>query len=673
MHSKSYNPPPEPGGTPSPPQDEKPTLWERARRFLLGAPRSLADRSLFHRLALIPLLAWVGLGADGLSSSAYGPEEAFRTLREHTYLAVFLALMMIFTVFVISIAYNRIIEVFSHGGGGYLVATKLLGEKVGLVSGCALIVDYVLTITVSIAAAGDALFSFLPIEFHQFKLVVEIFLIIFLTTINIRGVKESVIALTPIFALFLITHTLLILGGIIHHTPEIAETTRTIGVGFKQGFATLGAGGLLALFVHAYSLGGGTYTGIEAVSNGLAIMREPRVETAKRTMMYMAFSLSFMAAGLLFCYLLWNVAPVEGKTLNAVLIGKISSTFGLGNFFVIMTLITEGALLVVAAQAGFLGGPRILANMAVDSWMPHRFGAFSDRLTTQNGIVMFGVASLLALLYTHGDVRHLVVMYSINVFLTFSLSMLGMFLWTTRRFWRRKIRVGRAALFLVGFLLCGTILVITVMEKFLYGGWVTLVVTGSLIVVCYLIRHHYRQLPKVLAKLYAEIGEIPAEPDLNIPPLDPSKPTAAVLVGGYGELGIHTVLNIFRIFPGHFKNLIFISVGVIDSGGFKGEDAIESLRAQTEENLKKYVELARKIGIPAEYFVGIGTEAVEEGEKLCLEVAKKYPQTTYFAGKIIFQKERWYQRLLHNETALAIQKRLQWDAKTMVIIPARVR
>src|SRR3990167_1556590 len=169
MHSKSHNLPPEPGSNQPSPEDEKPTLWERTRRFLLGAPRSLADRSVFHRLALIPLLAWVGLGADGLSSSAYGPEEAFRTLREHTYLAVFLALMMIFTVFIISIAYNRIIEVFSHGGGGYLVATKLLGEKVGLVSGCALIVDYVLTITVSIAAAGDALFSFLPVGFHQFK------------------------------------------------------------------------------------------------------------------------------------------------------------------------------------------------------------------------------------------------------------------------------------------------------------------------------------------------------------------------------------------------------------------------------------------------------------------------------------------------------------------------
>src|SRR5262249_22279333 len=136
----------------------------RLRRVLIGAPRDLADRGLFHRLSLIPFLAWVGLGADGLSSSSYGPEEAFRTLGEHTYLALGLAIAMATTVFVISAAYSRIIEEFPHGGGGYVVATKLLGERLGVVSGSALLVDYVLTITVSIAAAGDALFSIAPLE-----------------------------------------------------------------------------------------------------------------------------------------------------------------------------------------------------------------------------------------------------------------------------------------------------------------------------------------------------------------------------------------------------------------------------------------------------------------------------------------------------------------------------
>src|SRR6185295_7259959 len=166
------------------------------------------------------------------------------------------------------------------------------------------------------------------------------------------------------------THVILILGGLLAHTSQFPETIQQAKTGFSSGLATLGMGGLLLRFIHAYSLGGGTYTGIEAVSNGLAIMREPRVRTAKRTMLYMGTSLAFTASGLLFCYLLWHVVPVEGKTMNAVLTERFVQVVPLGSVFVFLTLISEGALLVVAAQAGFVDGPRVLANMAVDSWMP---------------------------------------------------------------------------------------------------------------------------------------------------------------------------------------------------------------------------------------------------------------------------------------------------------------
>src|SRR5439155_22891429 len=158
-------------GIHSPPGEppESPTLTHRIRRVLVGSPRDLQDRSVFHRLALIPFLAWVGLGADGLSSSSYGPEEAFRQLGRHTYLAVALAALMATTVLLISAAYRRIIEEFPSGGGGYVVASSLLGPSAGVVSGAALLVDYVLTITISIAAAGDALFSFLTVGWHGLK------------------------------------------------------------------------------------------------------------------------------------------------------------------------------------------------------------------------------------------------------------------------------------------------------------------------------------------------------------------------------------------------------------------------------------------------------------------------------------------------------------------------
>ena len=151
-----------PGGLAPTPAPLPTGRWSRIRRALLGAPRDIEDPRTFHTISLIAFLAWVGLGADGLSSTAYGPDEAFRALGDHTYLAVFLALATAVTVFIISYAYSRIIEHFPSGGGGYVVAAQILGPRVGVVSGAALLVDYVLTISISIASGADAIFSFLP-------------------------------------------------------------------------------------------------------------------------------------------------------------------------------------------------------------------------------------------------------------------------------------------------------------------------------------------------------------------------------------------------------------------------------------------------------------------------------------------------------------------------------
>jgi amino acid transporter len=655
-------------------ESQEPPLGRRVRHLLFGRPRDLKDRRLFHSLSLIPFLAWVGLGADGLSSSAYGPEEAFKALGRHTYLAVGLAILMATTVGLISAAYRRIIEEFPSGGGGYVVATKLLGDSAGVVSGSALLVDYVLTITISIAAAGDALFSFLPSAWHGLKLPVEFGFIVLLTALNIRGVRESVITLMPVFVLFLATHLLLIGGGILGHLPEAPGTVTRVSQGFAQGTTTVGIWGLLLVFVRAYSLGGGTYTGIEAISNGLPIMREPKVETGKRTMVYMGSSLAFTASGLLLCYLLWQLTPVAGKTMNAVLVERLAGGHPLGHTFVVLTLFSESTLLVVAAQAGFVDGPRVLANMAIDSWVPHRFAALSERLTTQNGILLMGGAALAALIYTAGDVGHLVVMYSINVFVTFSLSMFAMLrFWIQHRQTRREWK-GRLVLFAASFALCVTILCITVSEKFAEGGWITVLVTALLIGLCFRIRRHYRSVASQTDRLYKELGELPLTAITGTAgPVDPRNPTAAVLVASYGGVGIHTVLNIFRSFPGHFKNLLFLSVGVVDSGEFKGEHAVEDVRRRTEEMLERYVALAAGLRIPATSRLAIGTEAVAESEKLCLEVAREFPHIVFFAGKMIFQREQWYHRLLHNETALAVERRLRWVGKTMVTLPIRVQ
>jgi amino acid transporter len=655
-----------------PPHDER--LRTRLRKFLVGPPRDLKDRQLYQHISLIAFLAWVGLGADGLSSSSYGPAEAFRTLGEHTYLAIGLALLTAFTVLLISAAYSRIIARFPHGGGGYVVATALLGKKAGVVSGSALLVDYILTITVSIAAAGDAIFSLMPVEWQVIKVPVEIVFLIALTVLNMRGIRESVLTLTPIFLLFVFTHLILIVGAFAVHVDHLPETAHRVNDGFRHGMTTLGLGGMILLFLHAYSLGGGTYTGIEAVSNGLAIMREPRVKTGRRTMLLMAVSLAFTAAGLIICYLLWNIHGEEGQTMNAVLVRAFAGHSFIGDTFVVATLVSEGALLIVAAQAGFVDGPRVLANMAIDSWMPHRFAALSDRLAAENGIVMMGLASLGALLYTGGSVSHLVVMYSINVFVTFSLSMLAMLLYSMRSPGRRFNVRNVSMLFLVGFFLCVTILIVTTIEKFSSGGWVTLVVTGAVVALCFNIRRHYDKVTKKVRRLYSSLMEFPRSPEADSQRVEPrhEEAVAAVLVGDYGGVGLHTAMTVFAKFPGHFDGLVFVTVGVVDSKEFKGAGTVEALRDHVETDLKKYVAFARNQGIPATYRYSIDTEAVEGAEKLCLEVVGEFPRVTFFAGKVIFGRERWYHAILHNGTAYAIQKRLQWAGQMVVVVPVRV-
>src|SRR5579872_2799299 len=167
------------------------SISRRLKQLLIGVPLNPFSPNILRHVSLIAFMAWIGLGADGLSSSCYGPEESYIALGAHTHLALYIAIAMAITVFIISLGYNQVIELFPSGGGGYKVASQLLGPYVGLVSGAALIVDYVLTIAVSTAAGMDAIFSFLPYQFLHHKVFAESMVIIFLLGLNMRGMKES--------------------------------------------------------------------------------------------------------------------------------------------------------------------------------------------------------------------------------------------------------------------------------------------------------------------------------------------------------------------------------------------------------------------------------------------------------------------------------------------------
>jgi amino acid transporter len=652
----------------------RPTL----RRIVLGKPLRATDPGVFHHVSLIAFLAWVGLGADGLSSSAYGPEEAYKALGAHAPLAVVLAAMTAFTVFVISFAYSKLIEEFPGGGGGYLVATKLLGPRVGVVSGCALIVDYVLTISVSVVSGVDAIFNLLPAGWHAFKLETAIAVLAGLVILNLRGVKESVTFLLPIFLVFCATHLVLILAAVLGHIGELPAVLRGTATDFRSGTSALGFVPMLFIVLRAYSMGGGTYTGIEAVSNGVQILREPRIHNAKKTMLYMALSLAFTAGGILFSYLLVHARPTPGRTMNGVLAAIVFSPWKVagapvGTWIVAATLLSEGALLFVAAQTGFLDGPRVLANMAVDSWAPHRFAQLSDRLVTKNGVLLIGLASGAVLLYARGGLDLLVTMYAINVFLTFTLTELGMSRhWIRDRKtlpnWKKNLPVHAT-----GLVLCFSILCVTLYEKFLAGGWLTVAVTSAFVLAAFAIHRHYANVRDRLTYLDEVLTHVPLhEHRVGEEPMDRKAPTAAILVGGFNGLGVHSFLSIQSLFPHYYANYLFLSVGVIDSAKFKGESEIEALRESTENDLRQYVAFARKLGMKADYRFSLGTEAVGEAESLALEVRKEFPRAIFFLGKLVFERERFVYRLLHNETAHAIQRRLQFSGLQSVVLPIRV-
>jgi amino acid transporter len=650
----------------------------KLREVVLGKARDPLSAETRHSIALIAFFAWVGLGADGLSSSCYGPEEAYLALGEHSHLGLYLAAATVITVFIISLAYNQVVELFPTGGGGYRVATQLVGPKAGLVSGAALIVDYVLTIAISIASGADAVFSLLPVGWHEWKVPTGVVAVVGLIVLNLRGMKEAIKVLLPIFIGFVVVHTVLIIYGIYAHAErlpfllsETAADTRTLAQ--QMGWMSVAA-----MLLFAYSHGGGTYTGLEAVSNNVHTLAEPRVQTGKWTMFYMAVSLAFTAGGILLLYLLWDAAAAKGQTLNAVVFDSIIRNFDFGSALanhsaLVVVLALEAGLLFVAANTGFLGGPAVLANMAADSWVPRQFRQLSSRLVTQNGVLLMGIAALGVLVWSRGSVALLVVLYSINVFLTFTIALWGLciYWWGNRRGnapWKRRLLLSG-----LGVLVTTSILVVLIIGKFDEGGWVTLIITGAVIALCLTIRWHYEDTREQLRKidsLFATRGGIEDSP--RPPSLDAQKPTAVFFVGKNRGVSMHALLWVRRLFGEHFKNYIFLSAGEVDAQSYNGPGALRTLQYEIENSLRYYVNFCHAHGLAAKSQCAFGTDPVAELTRLAEDTLKEFPNGVCFASKLIFAHDSFFSRWLHNQTALALQQKLHLQGIQVVILPMKV-
>jgi hypothetical protein len=349
----------------------------------------------------------------------------------------------------------------------------------------------------------------------------------------------------------------------------------------------------------------------------------------------------------------------------------------LGKVFIVSALVSSGLLLVIAAETGFLDGPRVMANMAVDRWMPTRFATLSDRLVTQNGVLLMGVATIIVLLSCRAAVDTLIVLYSINVFITFSLSQSGMVRhwWQERAnepHWKRKLLVNG-----VGLLMTGGILISLIIFKFFAGGWVTLVVTGVMVALAFWVKNHYRRTQKKLERLNELVPAVLADEavtavETSPVPRDEDARTAVLLVNGFNGLGLHTLLAVAQMFPKVHQNFVFVQVGVLDAGNFKGAAEVENLREHTRQELERYVQYARKRGCHAEAHLALGTDIVDEASKLCGQVAGKFPKAQFFAGQLLFEDESIATRWLHNHTVFELQRRLYRGGRAMFILPIQV-
>ena len=402
-------------------------------------------------------------------------------------------------------------------------------------------------------------------------------------------------------------------------------------------------------------------------------------------MRLLSISLSVAVIGLIISYFLFDVHIESGKTLNAVLISKAIATWNpfVGQSFLYITLISEAALLFVAAQTGFLDGPRVMANMAHDSWLPRSFSMLSDRLVSQNGILIMGIAAFVVIWLSKASVGFLVVLYSINVFITFSLSQFGMVKhWIAERrsdknwFWKLMING-------LGFLLTTFILITVIVIKFHEGGWITIIITGSLVALAVFIKQHYKRIGKEVGQIQrimnSKMPETIAELNANLSrktkltEVDYSDMTAVILVNGYSGVGLYSLFKVLSKFKDVYKNFVFIQVGIVDADSFHHEAVVETITESIQQDLGKYVYLIKQLGYNAEYRYAIGTDVAEEVLKIVPEIIEQYHNTTFIGGQLVFSGTYRASRLLHNYTIFAIQRKLFKLGLTSILIPISLR
>lgn len=600
-------------------------LFVQLRRLLLGKPLPTA-RQIHERLP--KFLALPVFASDAVSSVAYATEEILLVLMvvgsAAWGISLPIACAIAILIAIVAASYRQTIFAYPSGGGSYTVAKENLGIPYGLVAAASLLTDYILTVSVSVAAGVAAIVSLSP-SLAPYVTTMGVAAVAFVAFINLRGVRESGALFAPPTYVFIVTIATLIIVGLIkafsgHITPVVANPSEWVSEFSKaeghpfHGLQTMS----LFLILRAFSSGCSALTGIEAIANGVPAFKPPESRNAATTMTWMASILAVSVLGITYLAHVYHVFPAEHETVISQLARTV---FGAGWFWYTIQIATA-AILILAANTAFQDFPRLAYILAGDRFAPRQLSNRGDKLAFSNGIMMLGFVAALLIVIFHGDTTRLIPLYAVGVFISFTLSQYGMGFRQLRM--KHKGWRSHSALSFFGGTVTGIVALVVAITKFTHGAFIVIILIPLLVWIFYKIHNHYVQLGSKL-RLSEESFEEPKK----------VKSTSIVLVSSIHK-GIVPALEYARSLS-HDCRALYIEVEQIES-------------ALLKERWPKF-----GLDIPLVILESPYRTITDQLLRYLDEAKKERPDYILTVVLPEFVVGKWWHQMLHNKSSLLIK------------------
>lgn len=594
------------------------------KRLLVGKPLKSAENDE-HKLTRFAALAL--LSSDALSSIAYGTEQIVVVLVALSAAAIWyslpIAAFVIILLISLTLSYRQIIHAYPHGGGAYVVSSENLGKNAGLISGGSLLIDYMLTVAVSVSAGAEAITSAVP-ALYGHQVAISVTIVLLLMMLNLRGLRESAsFLLFPVYTFILVISLLIVVGlyNIVTGAVPLQATA-------LPGAAVPGVS--IALILRAFSSGSSSLTGVEAISNAVPFFKKPRAKNAAATLTMMALILGFFFVGITFINYWYGIVPEKEVTVLSQ-IGK--AVFGHGILYYVLQFATA-LILAVAANTGFSAFPVLAYNLAKDKFMPHMYQDRGDRLGYSNGIITLALGSIVLLFIFHGSTERLIPLYSIGVFIPFALSQTGMVVK-----WKKvgKRWLSKSIANITGAFISYAIIAILFVYR-LGDIWPFFIIMPIVMFIFYKIHDHYKKVAEQLR----------LENDAKLHDYDGN--TVLVLVGNVTRVNIGA-LNYARSI-GDYVVAMHVSL----------DEDVEKEK-EIEAEFKKHFPDVR-FSIVHSSYRSIENPIIRYVDIVSKNAAKQNYTTTVLIPQFV-PNRRW-QNILHNQTSLRLRLRLSWRENIVV-------